>query len=86
MRQLPGWLQVIFKNALSTSATATYKELLRVVRVIKRMLLATGAGTQAHEDRAPTTCCASAFHMWTAAHFLWMPSVACAQLDPTGCS
>jgi hypothetical protein len=38
----PAWLQVIFKNALSTSATATYKELLRVVRVIKRMLLATG--------------------------------------------
>ncbi len=36
-------LKVIFKNALSTSATANFKELLRVVRVIKRMLIATVA-------------------------------------------
>ncbi|KAJ9526929.1 hypothetical protein QJQ45_025369 [Haematococcus lacustris] len=36
-------LKVIFKNALSTSATANFRELLKVVRVIKRMLLATVA-------------------------------------------
>jgi hypothetical protein len=33
--------QVMFKRALENSTTATFKELARVIRVLKRMLVAT---------------------------------------------
>lgn len=43
--------QVVFKNAMATSATANFRELLRVVRVIKKMLLTTVAeATPASEE------------------------------------
>ncbi|KAG1659988.1 hypothetical protein FOA52_009662 [Chlamydomonas sp. UWO 241] len=47
----PGHLKVVFKNAIQNSATATFREMLRVVRVLKRMLLATVAeATPASEE------------------------------------
>ncbi len=43
---------MVFKNAIQNSATATYKEMLRVVRVLKRMLMATVAEATPNSEEA----------------------------------
>lgn len=48
----PNRLKVVFKNALLTSATANYKELLKVIRVLKRMLRATVAEATPDSEEA----------------------------------
>lgn len=48
----PSRLKVVFKNALMTSATASFKEILKVVRVLKRMLRATVAEATPDSEEA----------------------------------
>lgn len=49
----PDEMKIIIKNALANTSTASYKELLRVVLVIKRMLVTTIAEStpEAEEPR-----------------------------------
>jgi 1,3-beta-glucan synthase len=48
----PDYLKVLFKNSIQNSATASWKELGRVLRVLKRMLLATVAEATPSSEEA----------------------------------